>query len=105
MEFMVTCFDALDTYGKTKEQLNSSIKLFVVMLAKYPAALISKAFEQWVATERKMPAPADIIEIIETDNAKLLDFVGYVRDGGNITPEAERYVSGKLGSNWRAVYV
>lgn len=98
---MLVCFDALETYGKTPDQLANSLKLFMLTLAEYPEPLVRKAFEKWVRTERKLPTPADIIEMITDDNKRLLDYVHYVKSGGNLAPFAEDYVISSLGNDWR----
>lgn len=101
MEFMVVCFDGLDTFGKTPDQLKNAIKLFLMTLADYPAILIRRAFEKWVRTETKMPAPADIIGLMHDDNTRLLDFLNHVRTGGMLADFAEQFVAEKLGDDWR----
>lgn len=100
-EFLLVCFDALDTYGKTPQQLSNAIKLFIVTLSDYPAIFIRKAFEEWVKTKSKMPTPAEIIEILDRDNHQLLDYIFYVRSGGNLADFAQSYLVSKLGKNWR----
>lgn len=103
MEFMLICFDGLDTFGKTPGQLANAVKLFLVMLSKYPAILIRSAFERWVQTQSRMPAPADIIGFIEEDNARLLDLLDHLRAryGNQISEGATAYMASKLGENWR----
>lgn len=103
MEFMLICFDGLDTFGKTPGQLANAVKLFLLMLSKYPAVLIRFAFEKWVRTESKMPTPSEIINLIEQDNVRLLDLIDHLRarNGNQITDGATAYLTSKLGKNWR----
>jgi hypothetical protein len=58
------CFDALDTYGKTPEQVHSIVKLFCTVFEGYPISKVRDAFRQWVKTSNKFPTPADIEKII-----------------------------------------
>lgn len=59
------CFDVLDVYGKTPEQLTNIIKAFVLQLSEYPYAAIRDAFRQYLKRNSKMPTPADIVNIID----------------------------------------
>ena len=103
--FILVCFDGLNTFGKTPGQLKNAMKLFLMRLGDYPMPLVRAAFERWVDEKPEMPTPADIIGMMQEDNERLLDFVGYVRRGGNLTQRAEDYVISKLGKNWREIYV
>jgi hypothetical protein len=105
-EFMIVCFDSLDTYGKNRQQLKNAIKLFLITLADYPAILIRKAFEKWVRTESKMPTPKDIISLMEEDNSQLLSMINRARrcyhyPNLGLAPEAHEYLQEKLGHEWR----
>jgi len=59
------CFDVLDTFGKTPEQLTNIIKGFVVQLSEYSYDQVRAAFRQYLKRNSKMPCPADIVNIID----------------------------------------
>jgi hypothetical protein len=59
------CFDVLDTFGKTPDQLTNIIKAFVTQLAEYPYAQVRDAFRQYLKRNSKMPTPADIVNLID----------------------------------------
>jgi hypothetical protein len=59
------CFDVLDIFGKTPEQLTNIIKAFVTQLSEYPYAQVKGAFQQYLKRNSKMPCPADIVNLID----------------------------------------
>jgi hypothetical protein len=59
------CFDVLDTFGKTPEQLTNIIKAFVTQLSEYPYDHVRTAFRQYLKRNSKMPTPADIVNLID----------------------------------------
>lgn len=105
--FMLDCFNALDTFGKTPDQIKSCVKMHMLVMRDYPAILVAAAYKRWIDAETELPKPADIKTIIEEDNHRLLDLIGYVRLGAGrtVTAEAEDYVISKLGADWRKKYV
>jgi hypothetical protein len=64
---VTTCFEALRVYGKTAEQLESVVGMFALALADYPIEKIRTAFKVYVKRHSDLPAPADIVQIIERD--------------------------------------
>lgn len=69
-QFIIQCFDALDTYGKTPDQLENLCKVSIAMLSGYPMDKIIMAFNQWVKRNSKIPTPSDIVNIIDPPPAK-----------------------------------
>jgi len=59
------CFETLNIYGKTTEELPTIIKLFQVTLAEYQPQDIEKAFAEHIKTNSIMPVPADIVARID----------------------------------------
>jgi hypothetical protein len=59
------CFDVLDTFGKTPDQLTNIIKAFVTQLAEYPYDQVRAAFRAYIKRSTVMPKPADIINLID----------------------------------------
>ena len=100
-EFILVCFDALDTYGKTPDQLGNAVKLFILTLADYPVPLVRNAFIRWAQERSKMPSPADIISLIKDDNEQIMKYLKHVSDGGVVSSKAEEFIVEKLGKNWR----
>lgn len=62
---LMQAFQALKTYGKEPEQLESIIAMFNLVLADYPFEKIQGAFATYLKTNNEMPAPSDIANIIE----------------------------------------
>jgi len=102
---MLSCFSTLDTYGKTPEQMKEVVKMHLLLLGEYPFPLVKSAYLEWVKTQRKMPTPADIIEIVNRDNDTLLDYLEHYRImrnyGGGLTQNAISFIEKKLGQDWK----
>lgn len=64
-EMVTVCYDALDTYGKTPEQMKATIKLFCMVLEGRPIDKVREGFRHWVNRNSKLPTPADIVNIID----------------------------------------
>lgn len=83
--FVAQCFEALKTYGKEPEQMVAVANMFQMVLADYPIDKIKAAFKTYLKTNSDMPAPADIVRLIERGNKPPLDRAVYValcqRDG------------------------
>lgn len=62
---VTTCYEALNVYGKTPEQLEAIIALFQMDLEDYEYSVVRQAFKIYRKTNSTMPTPADIIKIIE----------------------------------------
>lgn len=77
-EAVVLFYDALKTYGKQPEQMESVTKLFMFALADYPVQKIIDAMSFYVRHYTDFPAPADIVQIIERGNKPPLDRSVYV---------------------------
>lgn len=67
-ETLLMFFDALKTYGKEPEQMDSVKKLMQFALADYPWQKVREAFAYYVKNNTEFPAPADIVQIIERGN-------------------------------------
>ena len=77
-EAVILFHDALKTYGKQPEQMESVTKLFMFALADYPTQKIIDAMSYYVRNYTDFPAPADIVQIIERGNKPPLDRSVYV---------------------------
>lgn len=66
--FLLICYDALKVYGKEPEQLDNVNKLFQLILAEYEYPKIEEAFRYYLKYNNELPAPADIVSIIERGN-------------------------------------
>jgi hypothetical protein len=62
---VTTCYEALNVYGKTPEQLEAIIAIFQMDLEDYEYAVVRQAFKIYRKTNSTMPTPADIIKIID----------------------------------------
>ena len=74
------CFDILNTYGKSPDQLKSLMRAMVEDLSGYSVEKIDAGFLEWRRTSEKIPTPADILKIVrrnsEGDRKKYSDFDG-----------------------------
>lgn len=91
------CFDVLDTYGKSPEQLANIIKSFLNTLAEYPFDKIKKAFTDYLKRNSKMPTPADIVRLVDPQPEPLSKSV-YIglqderKRGEYLTPKERQYI-------------
>lgn len=72
------CFAALKVYGKQPEELAAVNAMFQLVLSDYAMADIRKAFGVYLRRHNDLPAPADIVQIIERDGKPPLDRAVYV---------------------------
>lgn len=97
-ETLLMAFDALKTYGKEPEQMDSVKKLFHFALADYPWQKIREAFAYYFKNNTEMPAPADIVQIIERGNKPPFDRAVYVsiskKDANQRSSEEWAYMRG-----------
>lgn len=77
-EVILMAFDALKTYGKEPEQLDSVKKLMHFALADYPWQKIREAFAYYFKHNTEFPAPADIVQIIDRGNKPAFERAVYV---------------------------
>lgn len=98
-ELLTICFDTLDTYGKTEEQLESAIKVFQLVLKDYTYNEVEQAIYRYMQVAKTMPKPADIINIINPPKKKrefckvtFLDIKRRMRENQFITFEEEQYI-------------
>lgn len=76
---LAQCFDGLQLFGKTPEQLENVTALFMMVLADYSDEQISGAFRLWLKRESAMPTPADITQIIERGGRPAFSQSVYIR--------------------------
>lgn len=76
-EVILMAFDALKTYGKEPEQLDSVKKLMHFALADYNIQQVREAFAYYFKHNSEFPAPADIVQIIERGNKPPFDRAVY----------------------------
>ena len=72
------CFAALKVYGKQPEELAAVNAMFQLVLSDYAMADIRKAFGIYLRRHNDLPAPADIVQIIERDGRPPLDRAVYI---------------------------
>jgi len=65
------CFDSLNVYGKTTDQLENIAGAFQLVLGDYDIDTVSKAFAKHLRRSSTMPTPADIVNIIDPPPQKL----------------------------------
>lgn len=99
---IIAAFDGLKTYGKEPEQLTNANRLFQVVLSDYDIEKIEGAFRVYFKTASEMPAPADIVNIIERGGKPAFDKSVYLRlvkrqeadpyNWNALTPEEREYI-------------
>lgn len=95
-EFLNQCYDGLNTYGKTPEQLENLTGLFLEVLGGYPFKAVKNAFLEHIKRSPNLPTPADIINIIDPPKCPLSAAV-YVNlqkraaDGGWLLSDERAY--------------
>lgn len=62
---VTACYEGLNVYGKTPEQLEGSIMLMQMTLGRFDYETVREAFSIYLQSGSTMPTPADIIKIIE----------------------------------------
>ena len=67
------CFNAMKTYGKAPEQMRDTGTMFCMVLGDYSIDEVRNAFQFYVKTNVEMPAPADIVNIIERKGRPAFD--------------------------------
>ena len=75
-----TCFDSLNSYGKTPEQLTNTTALFINMFRDKDIEVTRRAFTLYTCENKEMPTPSDILKYydrVQTNIAKDNNFVAY----------------------------
>ena len=62
--FIATCYEALNIYGKSPEQLEAITMLMQITLKDQPYNLIRRGFEKHIRQSSVMPTPHDILNAI-----------------------------------------
>ncbi len=62
---VTACYEGLNLYGKSPEQLEASIMLMQMTLGRFQYEVVREAFSIYLQSGSNMPTPADIIKIIE----------------------------------------
>lgn len=65
------CFNTLKTYGKDPEQMRDTVALFQQVLGRFTTSQVALAFSKYLERNSEMPAPADIVNIIEPPRESL----------------------------------
>lgn len=93
------CFDTLKVYGKEPEQLDNLGNMFQFMLGGYTYAKIEWAMREYLKRNNQLPAPSDIINIIEPPvearkwcATTFIDIKRRTREGQFITNDEKKYV-------------
>lgn len=92
-ETLLMAYDALKTYGKEPEQLESVKKFFHFALADYPWERIREALAYYIKNNAEFPTPADIVQIIQRGNKPPFDRAVYV----SIT---KKHADQRTGEEW-----
>ena len=71
-------FDTMKLYGKEPDQLESVTRMFMWALGEYPYDKIQEALKFYAKNYSEMPAPADIVTIIERGNKPAFERSVYV---------------------------
>jgi len=97
---VTTCYEALNTYGKTPEQLEAVIAVMQMDLEDYTYSVVRQAFKIYRRTKSAMPTPADIINIIDPPVPKkkfckvaFLDIKRQQREGAFVTAAEKQYIA------------
>jgi hypothetical protein len=79
MTAMLTqCFRALKLYGRDADDFDAINAMFQLVLADYPIDKIKQAFAVYLKRCNELPAPADIVQIIERDGKPPLERAVYI---------------------------
>ena len=62
---VTACYEGLNIYGKSPEQLEAIIMLMQMTLGRFDYEVVREAFGRYLQHGATMPTPADIIKIIE----------------------------------------
>ena len=71
-------FRALKLYGREPEDFDAVNAMFQMVLADYPIGKIKQAFTVYLKRHTELPAPADIVQIIERDGKPPLERTVYI---------------------------
>lgn len=71
-------FRALKLYGREPEDFAAIDAMFQLVLADYPIDKIKQAFAVYLKRHNELPAPADIVQIIERDGKPPLERAVYI---------------------------
>ena len=102
---VTACYEGLNIYGKTPEQLEAIIMLMQMTLGRFDYEAIRDAFGKYLQNGSVMPTPADIIKIIEPPVEKrkwcattFIDLRRQQREGQFITKEEKQYIQDFLSA-------
>ncbi len=97
---ITACYEALNIYGKSPEQLEAIIMLMQMTLGRFEYEVVKEAFGEYLQRGSIMPTPADIIKIIEPPieprkwcGATFIDIKRRWREGQFISTEEKKYCS------------
>ena len=106
---VAACYEALNVFGKSPEQLESITMIMQMTLAKYDYEIIRKAFEIHLTQSSIMPTPADIIKIISPPipakkwcASSFIDIKRRWREGQFIMDEEKKYCSDFVAAQIKA---
>jgi hypothetical protein len=71
-------FRALKLYGREPEDFEAINAMFQLVLADYPIDKIKQAFAVYLKRHNELPAPADLVQIIERDGKPPLERAVYI---------------------------
>lgn len=68
---LISCYLALNVYGKTPEDLPAIYKVFDLVLEGVQPDIIQLAFVQWLRDSSDMPTPSDIYKLCKIISGKM----------------------------------
>ncbi len=86
-------FRALKLYGREPEDFAAIDAMFQLVLADYPIDKIKQAFAVYLKRHNELPAPADIVQIIERDGKPPLERAVYIAI-------SKKYAEDRTSSDW-----
>lgn len=100
-----SCYESLNTYGKSPEQLEATIMLMQMVLGRFSYEDVRKAFGIYLQKSSDMPKPADIVKIIEPPIEErkwcattFIDIKRRAREGQFITKDEKQYCEGFINA-------
>lgn len=75
------CLSVQKLYGRDVANTETISEVFHMILGKFPAAKVLRAFEVWIQRSSEFPTPADIINLIKRNGAPPLDKAVYIAIG------------------------
>jgi len=99
-KLVMACFESMNTYGGGGSAMESSVMLMQMTLGRFNYDVVRGAFEVYMQSNRDMPKPADIVQIIEPKKQSkkfckvaFLDIKRQQREGAFVTAAEKQYIA------------